>query len=385
MKSSVTGTLYRGAALADGTGPDLAREVSMLVDAEGVLRGLWPDGEPPDAADAVEVDASGATIVPGFVDSHNHLTMRGGAHWIEGGKGPREELEAAAEEAGELLTRAGVRWVRDVGSPRRDGRAVSFAVRDRWAERGDRPVVRAAGTWLAKGAHLPPELFLVLDDGDDLEKAAIQQLEEGADLIKLYLDSGKTAAFTIDEVSAVVRSAADRGAHVAAHATWAPGVKVAAEAGVASIEHGLEIDADTAAVMARSGVRLVSTLAVWRSMESFATTTTDPVWTGSTERSAQAAASTRQAREAGVVLAAGTDAGGGSVRHGSSMAWEISCLVEAGVPGWEAVAAATWRGGDLLGDPLAGRLVIDAPARAVFVHGDPYRDPGSLHRVWRVL
>jgi imidazolonepropionase-like amidohydrolase len=386
----VTRFLYRGAALADGTGPDLVRDVSVLVE-DGRLLGLWTDGERPDAAGARVVDASGATLLPGLVDSHNHVTMPGGADWVRRGLDPAEELEAVAEESGELLLRSGVHWVRDVGSPRHRGRAVSLGVRDRWRGRPDRPVVRAAGTWLARRGRLPEGLAIALDDGDDLVTAARQQLDEGADLVKLYLDppvAGQGPAFGVGEVRAVVELCRSRGATVAAHGTDAEGARVAAEAGVDSLEHGDAVDAEVAALLARQGTVLVSTLSVWHSILGFAATTTDPRWAARdavAARLAQAQASLRTALQAGVVFAAGSDAGGGSCRHGSSLAWEVAAMVEAGVPAWQAVAAATWRGGDLLRDPRAGRLVVGEPARALLVHGDPYSDPTALWRVWKVL
>ena len=75
------------------------------------------DDEPDPGPDAEVVDASGATIVPGLVDSHSHLTMPGGAHWIERGFDPPERLLEAAEHNARLQRAAGVRWARDVGSP----------------------------------------------------------------------------------------------------------------------------------------------------------------------------------------------------------------------------------------------------------------------------
>ena len=387
----MTRTLYRGMALADGTGPELAHDVSALVE-DGRLLGFWRDGEQPEASGAREVDASGATLLPGLVDSHNHVTMPGGADWVRRGLDPTEELLIVAEESGELLHRSGVHWIRDVGSPRRNGRAVSLDVRDRWRDRPDRPAMRVAGTWIAGRGRLPEGLAIALEDGDDLCAVAAQQLDEGADLVKLYLDPtapGAGPPFTVDEVRAVVELCHGRGARVAAHGTDAAGAAVAAAAGVDSLEHGDAVDELTAAALARSGTVLVSTLSVGHSILGFGNTTRDIRWTSAQgavrERLAQAEASLQRALAAGVTLAAGSDAGGGSCRHGSSLAWEVVAMVQAGVPAWQAVAAATWRGGDLLGEPLAGRLTVGEPARALLVHGDPYSDPAALWRVWKVL
>src|SRR5437667_8652035 len=90
------------------------------------------------------------------------------------------------------------------------------------------------------------------------------------------------------------------------------------------------------------------------------------------------------AHKAGVRIATGSDFGGGSVRAGH-LAWEVQLLVEAGLQPWEALGAATWRGGELLDEPHAGRLGPGAPADFVLVHGDPLSDPAALWRVWAVF
>lgn len=385
--------LYRDAALADGQSGTLTTGVSVLVDA-GRLVALWTDGEEPAAAGAKSVDASGATLVPGLVDSHSHLTMPGGARWIDRGGDPTDDLLDVAEEAGDLLVRSGVRWARDVGSPRgrsdAGGRAVSLDVRDAWHGRRDRPYVRAAGTWLARPQTLPSYLPIEVSDADELVAAATDQLDDGADLIKLYLDGPDrdTSPFTADEIRRVVDVAHGRGARVAAHAGALAGARAGAEAGVDSLEHGFEIDSDIAALMGANGVTLVSTLAVLESFLGFASTTRDPRFTDNSSRTEsvreRARESVRIAHCAGVAIAAGSDSGGGSLRHGQ-LAWEVEALTAAGLEPWEALAAATWRGGDLIGEPGAGRLVVGGPADAFFVHGDPLRDPGALWRVWRVL
>ena len=96
-----------------------------------------------------------------------------------------------------------------------------------------------------------------------------------------------------------------------------------------------------------------------------------------------AEASVRAARAAGVKIAAGTDFGGGSSRA-NQLAWEVESLVAAGLEPWEALAAVTWRGGELLDEPDAGVIREGGPADFFLVHGDPLSDPAALWRVWRV-
>ena len=157
-------TLYRDAALADGTGPDLRVGVSVLVDEDRItwirpvgrrtrsrtgrrrrrrLRlhdrpGPRRQSQPPDPPRWCALDRP---------------RLR-----------PAERLLEAAEHNARLLRSAGVRWARDVGSPVEtdpvDGRtrALALGVRDRWAGHREYPYVRAAGAWVTRAGSLPPGL-----------------------------------------------------------------------------------------------------------------------------------------------------------------------------------------------------------------------------------
>lgn len=383
--------LYRHAAVADGTGPTLRLDRSVLV-ADDHIAWLGPDDELPAVPAGTRfIDAGGSTLVPGMVDAHSHATLPGGSHWIARIDDATDELRQVAEENGELALRAGTRWFRDVGSPRRDDRALGLRVRDDWRGRRDRPYVRAAGTWVARSGVLPPEVAVEVDDGDALVAAVAGQIDDGADLVKLYLDGPDrdVAPWSEHEVARATALAAGRGVPVTAHATGLAGARVGVAGGVACIEHGSHLDADLANEMARRDTFVVPTLGVLASWDTFASTTTLDRFSGAEGRSALAARrevaieSVALARAAGVRIAAGTDFGGGSLRA-NHMAWEVTCLVGAGLEPWEALAAATWVGGDLLGEPDAGRLRVGGPADFFLVHGNPLDDPAALWRVWRV-
>ena len=249
--------LYRGAAYADGRSDELQLGISILTD-DGTIVWMGAVDEEPDPGTARIVDAGGATVVPSMVDAHSHITMPGGSHWIERGFDDVEELSRVAEDNARLLLASGVRWVRDVGSPRRpdaDGRerAMAVQVRDAWSGRGRAaPYIRAAGTWIAAAGILPPGLTIEVDDADGLRRAALEQIADGADLVKLYLDGpdDDEAPWTPAEVAATVSAVHERGATVTAHATRLRSVEAGVAGLVDAIEHGFEIDEATAALMA---------------------------------------------------------------------------------------------------------------------------------------
>jgi imidazolonepropionase-like amidohydrolase len=263
-------------------------------------------------------------------------------------------------------------------------------VRDRLAGRAGFPAIRAAGSWVTRAGSLPGRISAEAANADQLLAVALQQLDDGADLVKLYLDGPdpNTTPWSIAEARRVVEAVHARGARVAAHAGRIASVRVAVEAGVDTVEHGFELDAYTARRMVETGTILVSTLTVFRSWLSFSSTTTVPFFsaTGAAGRIGAeleaAEASVRNARAAGVAIAAGSDSGGGSARA-NHIPWEFQSLIAAGLDPVEALAAVTWRGGEALGEPDAGVIREGGPAHFFLVHGDPLTDSGAIWRIWR--
>jgi imidazolonepropionase-like amidohydrolase len=406
----VEGTLFRDAALTTHDSASLTVGMSVLVE-DGAITWIRPSDDEPasDLANVEIVDAGGLTVVPGMVDAHSHITMPGGSHWIERALDPPDRLLLYAEHNAELLHRSGVRWCRDVGAPIRrdpvDGRerGLNLGIRDRWRGLPHKPYIRAAGGPIARRGYAPG-ITIDVDDADQLLAAAKRQLDDGADLVKLFVDAirpgtsrapGAEAAarWTGGDIRPVVDEAHARGAKVTAHSTDLVGARAGVDAGIDCIEHGFHLDADIARAMAERGTFLVSTLVILKSWTTFGRTTRTGElvkrglvgtegrrWIEETREAA--AESVRIAHAAGVRIAAGTDFGGGSTRA-NHLAWEVESLVEAGLEPYEALAAATRRGGELLDEADAGVIREGGPADFFLVHGDPLSEPSALWRVWR--
>ena len=381
--------LIRDACLADGHSSTLQVGINLLIENGRIA---WVSPDEPDPGDAEVLDGGGATIAPAFVDSHSHLTMPGGSHWIERGSDPPDQLREVARRNATRLVQAGILWARDVGSPAgADGHAVSLQVRQEMANRIGAPYIRVAGTWIATDGYLP--MTVPVKDGDELRAAALAQLDSGTDFVKIMLDPpdrSDRCPFTVDDVRKACDAVHARGRKITAHATILDGARVGAEAGVDSIEHGMELDDAIAATMRANNIALVSTLSVLASWATFERTTRIERFTSEEGKRRLAARregafqAIKVAHRAGVRIAAGSDFGGGSVRAGH-LAWEVEQLVEAGLEPHEALAAVTWRGGELLGVDHAGRIRPGDPADLLLVHGDPLTDPRALWRVWAVF
>ena len=375
------------AALADGTSDRLRTGVSLRIE-DGLIAWIRP-ADDADLTDAEIVDAGGAVIVPAMVDSHSHLTLQGGSHWIARIEDDATVLRAVARDNAKRLVQAGILWARDVGAPMKDGSPLSIAVRDELSGRPGQPYIRVAGTWIGKTGH--PALWITVD-GAALKDAALAQLDLGTDFVKIYMDAPggvQESPFSVADLRSAVEAVHALGARVACHSGYLDGARVAAEAGVDSVEHGMELDEDVVRTMQRNGVTLVSTLSVFASWETFSRTTSIDRFAGAegrqriAKRKEGAYAAVALARRAGVRIATGSDFGGGSVRAGH-LAWEVELLVGAGLEPHEALAAATRNGGALLGHDHAGRVEEGLPADLVLVHGDPLSDARALWRVWSV-
>ena len=309
-------------------------------------------------AGAEVVDLGDATLVPGLIDTHVHLTLGG-----------------AADSNARATLLAGFTTVQDLGAL---GYA-NLALRDA-VNRGDivGPRIVSAGLWLGVSGGTCDFGGIGVRGPDAFARRVREDVARGADVIKLCVTGWVDDAFanphryeiSDSELVATIRDAHDAGKRVIVHAISEAGVRVAVARGVDAVAHANFADSATVASMRERLVWVIPTL------HSFSRDT------ASAHARALFAHMTEEFRR-GVPVAFGTDAG--VIRHGSN-AREFGHLIRLGMTSLEAIRAATLNAAELLGmaDRL-GAVEVGKVADLVAVSGNPLDDITVLERVVFVM
>jgi imidazolonepropionase-like amidohydrolase len=236
-----------------------------------------------------------------------------------------------------------------------------------------------------------PKGVQIIDGPVEARKAAREQLDHGADWIKVYMTHrswvGKNGelvsqpTLTVEELRAIVDETHGWGKKVACHVYGGEGMQRALDGGCDSIEHGLELTDAQVAQMLKQGTWLVPTLSVY--YYDWGPADTDA---GKRDRKRVAVheVSFKKALHAGVKIAFGTDVGG--FAWSEPIAQEFGREVEFGMTPMQAIQSATSRAAELLGK--RGQLGTVAPgayADLIAVEGDPRQDVGILKNVVFVM
>jgi len=345
------------------------------------------------------IDLRDAFVMPGFIDSHVHLTFE---------SGPTSRLDAVTKSttdqafdgvvfAGRTV-RAGFTTVVDLGS---DPEAIN-ALRDAIATgKVTGPRVIAAGGVAAHGGHGDVhgyrqeiiDLFrspTLCSGADDCARAVRVAVQQGADIIKTASTGGvmsNTAAglgqqMSDAELVAIVETAHRLGRKVAAHAHGTDGVNAALRAGVDSVEHGTYIDPESIRLFKAKGSYLVPTLLAGDTVSQQAETADwmpAPVRAKARTVGPLMVDALRRAHQGGVRIAFGTDSA--VSKHGEN-AREFALMVKAGLTPLDAIRAATVWGAAHIGlEGEIGSLAAGKAADIVAVRGDPLADVKALETV----
>lgn len=397
QQASKTVAIHAGRVLDVRTGKLLSDQTIVIED--GKIASLGPSAEMKVPADATVIDLSNATVLPGLIDAHTHLTMDPKFGYEELGVSvPRQTLTGAKNAR--ITLQAGFTTVRNVAA---DGFS-DVALRDA-INAGDVPGPRmlVSGPPLGiTGGHSDNDLLAyeyhaksegICDSPWACRAQVRENIKYGADLIKIMASGGvlskgddpQASQFTLEEMQAIVEEAHRLGRKVAAHAHGAQAILWASQAGVDSIEHGSYIDDAGIAEMKKNGTYLVPTLYLgdWFLENAEKNHVPDFLLVKAKAVMPVARKNIAHAFASGVKVAFGTDAA--VYPHGMN-AHEFAVMVKLGLTPLQSIQAATLNAADLLGwSGKVGTLQPGAWGDVIAVDGDPLQDVTVLQHVKFVM
>lgn len=388
-------SLYSGFRLIDGTGREPVDDAALFL-RDGRIEWVGPQGDlPPEARGVEEKDLSGQTVIPGLIDAHVHVCWNGRESVPDLVRRDRDALLLEAVDTLRRILASGTTTVRDIGG--QDYIEMSLrAAMDAGHIEG--PRLRTSGkiiTMTGGHAHFAAR---EADGVDELRKAAREQIKAGADNIKLMATGGaatpgqdvQASQFTVEEMAAAVQAAHAMGRTAASHCHGAGGIKNSLLAGMDSIEHGSYLDDETADLMIEKGAAVVFTLGI-------ANPDPDQIPPGARAEAkrmqgmlemlrGRVRQSVELARNKGVFVASGSDAGGNPLApHEFSMAVELEELVDHGFTPLEALSIVTCNNARVLRlENELGTLEAGKLADFLVLGADPLQDISNVRQVQAV-
>ena len=350
--------------------------------AGGTIEWIGPHARAPRTArTAFEVDGAGATLTPGLIDCHVHLSFDGSSDFSAEAAALTPTLAAIKAAANAMRQlEAGVTTVRDLGGFGSVSCEIAAAI-DAGLIPGPRVVAAGRALTVTGGHGHNIGVAREVDGPDDVRRAVREEIKTGARAIKLIATGGVLtpgidatfAAFTPEELAAAVDEAHKWGRTVAAHAIGAEGILNSVRAGVDSVEHCNQVTTEVAREMKARGTFRSATISALRGIVENA----DEVPAYAVEKAsaldAESQDSFRRAVREGLRHVCGTDAGTPFNPHGNAP-HELVRMVQWGMTPLKAMQAATATGSELLRLPLVGSVAPGKEADIVLFDGNPLED-----------
>lgn len=362
----------------------ILEHATVLVDGERIMK--VAEGNVPIPKDAIKIPLDGRTLLPGFIDCHVHFCLDSTADPVTSSM--REPLPLTTLKAAKFARQtlmAGVTSVRDLGG--KDG--IDLTIRD--AIRSGLilgPRMLASGRMICMtGGHGWP-MGQEADGPDEVMKAAREQIKAGVDVVKFMATGGVmtpgvepgSEQFTEEELRAGILEAHKAERKTSTHAMGTQGILNALRAGIDSIEHGIYLNEETISLMVKADVPLIPTLSALYNIESKGVAAGIPAF--AVNKTLQVKPfhleSLRMAREAGVQVAMGTDAGTPFNLHGENLG-ELKYMAEVGYTPMEVLESGTRIAAQVLGlENELGTIEEGKLADLIVVKGNPLEDVGLL-------
>lgn len=333
-------------------------------------------------------------LMPGLTEAHAHLFLDGSnlefASRSAYMKGPVEAMMAMARKNVDDSLACGITLIRDAG----DKLGVNHAIRDKVNAENNGPLIRSAGMALHRAKNYGAFMSRAVEGDDDI-RLAIAETAEKSDDLKIILTGiidfetglmkGKVQ-FSVDELKLMIEVGRQHDMVTFAHCSGIEGIRVAAEAGVGSIEHGFFMDRAALEQLAEKQIAWVPTYSPvhfqgahpeYAKWSPETVVKLQKIVDDHLEHSAMAV-------EIGTPIVAGSDAGSHGVPHGTGLIDELFFMIKAGLPMKEILTSTTSRPRRLWG-AQPNRISSGEGAEFITFTDSPFQRPETLRNVELVV